>query len=268
MDEELARKIEKLITNITQNFEDRSDYLGDCDASIKAVRQLFDHYHIQWWPPIEQDVSRILNGNDPVYFIKDDEYADSYRSRRKIVVLPPASKGTRHISEVGREAREQIDCGQIQAQIFGISLHSYGSGDACYAELQEFYASSEWQRKAEVTHYLGNHKCAACQRTDIVLGVFHEKPIISAYHDKFWKNFSDDNLRLVCEDCYGKFHSTTVHDHKRFYTQTDTMERIEDNHALTLLKKAHDTVKLCPHCYGYQPGWDDMYAKWKPDIDA
>lgn len=153
---------------------------------------------------------------------------------------------------------------RIQIETLGVPLWGYYWGFACRAEMQEFYASEEWQCKAKVTRYLWHNRCRVCQRFNVELHAHHESPIMSAYHHNARYNFLDDNLWALCKECHKEFHDKTVRGFGRYYRFTDAAEVQVEKDILRLLQIAHDEVKLCPHCYGYQPGWYERYAQWRP----
>ncbi len=156
----------------------------------------------------------------------------------------------------------------MQKETLGVTLADYAFGFACPAEMQEFYSSEEWKRKAKVTRYLWDYKCTSCQRTGVLLHAHHETPIISAYTFEFDVVFSDGRLRTLCEDCHKKFHSRTVRGFGRHYVFMDAEEVKQEKQDLRLLRAAHDRLKICPHCYGYKPNWQRLYSFWGVEFPA
>lgn len=267
---EQLRDILRIAELASDNFYGSGEDLEHCE-SVEDVQTAFVSLGIRWAPIVAHDVQLALNGYKPVYFVSSFEYAKTYRKEQGIYVLDGIvghhrkSRGMT-TKEIGDELRITFDIREKQYEALGVTLDEYAAGFACFAEMQTFYKSDAWQRKAKVTRYLWENKCTACNATNVPLHAHHETPIVSAYHEHCWVNFDDNKLRTLCEECHRKFHSKFVRSGGyAYYMPSDPGDVQQEKRYFTKLKKAHDMVKLCPHCYGYKPGWDSAYEMWLPE---
>lgn len=262
MEYELVQEVLNVAANITEGETEHMRYDLDWCDSLQGVKRVFTDNGIRWVDIVEDEVARVLQGAPPIYFVPSSEYAEHYRFRRGIRLQALPSRGLRHVKEIGRDVNAHLEALKVQKETLGVTLADYAFGFACPAEMQEFYNSEEWKRKAKVTRYLRDYKCTSCQRTGVLLHAHHETPIISAYTFEFDVVFSDGRLRTLCEDCHRKFHSRTVRGFGRHYVFTDAEEVKQEKQDLRLLRAAHDRLKICPHCYGYRPDWQQQYTLW------
>lgn len=251
-----------LASNIIDNEVEHMRYgLDDC-YSLEDVRSVFERNGIRWVDIVEEDVCRVLNGLDPIYFVQPYNYVNSYRRRNHIHIAGHKEPGMRHISEITKDFDLHFTALAAQRQTFGTTLTDYAYGFACPAEAKKFYESEEWKRMDKVIRYYYDYRCTSCQRNRVLLHVHHETPIISAYAHHFQVNFSEGKLRPLCEDCHRDFHSKTVRGYGNFFIFTDQSEVMQEKRDLRLLNIAHDKLKICPHCFGYRPGWQQLYRLW------
>lgn len=266
MEDKIVQRILNLAEIITESDTRRMfAAIRQCNT-VDDIRYVFRCNNIRWADIVEEDATRLISGTEPLYFVSADAYVERYRRRRGIFHVDLRGQGAENVSSAVKRIRDQLNALKIQGETLDVTLCSYSQGFACLAEMQEFYASEEWQCKAKVARYLWNYNCRVCHRTDVKLHAHHESPIISAYHYSFRHNFSDNNLWVLCEDCHREFHAKTVRGAGRYYRFVDTQEVKAEKEYLKLLRTAHDQVKLCPYCYDYQPDWYERYAHWRPEI--
>lgn len=265
MDYDRARKVAYVFSFITEDESHRcyEDMLSIWD--LDGAKEWFLDNSLPWAAILDEDIQRIIEGDDPIYFMSPEEYVDVYRYNNHIF-LGERRGGTMMGWETQDYLKESLECDRLQKERFGVTLWKYSEGHACPAEMQHFYQSDEWQRMAKVVRYLGKNKCNICGKRNVPLHAHHDSPIISAYYENFRWNFSDHKLEALCEGCHHDFHKQRVRSYGHSGFDLATREEIMDEkRENALLKKAHDELKFCPFCFGYKPGWSEMYENW-PNI--
>lgn len=262
MEYELANAVIGVASNIVDNDVEHMRYdIEEC-YTMQDVRNVFERSNIRWVDIVEEEITRVMNGLDPIYFVPPYAYVDSYRRRNHIHLINHSGSGMRHVSEIAQDFDLHFVALESQKKALGVTLSDYAYGFACHAEAETFYASEEWKRMAKVIRYFYDYRCTSCRRNRVLLHVHHETPIISAYASHFHVNFAEGKLRPLCEDCHRDFHSKTVRGYGNFFVFTDEAEIKQEKKDLRLLRKAHDELKICPHCFGYRPGWQQLYRLW------
>jgi hypothetical protein len=185
------------------------------------VREEFERIGMGWSPLLERDVSRVLSGEPPRYFMNHFDWAETYRARRGIFSEGPGSDCAvdddiaEYIFSPGQVAQltlEYIDGLRNEQREYGVSMVFYKHGYACFNEARYFYGTTEWRDRAKAARHSAGYRCEACGIRTSRLHVHHYTPIVSAFSPNFCLNFAAWKLRVLCPKCHRDWHRDAVRD--------------------------------------------------------
>jgi hypothetical protein len=217
--------------------------------SVRDIEAVFSKEGIRWGRLVEHDVTEVLSGRLPQYFLSEQEWVALYRSRRSIPE-PPMEDDVLTTSEQSLEVLEQTQARRRrEISTYGVTTDSSKMGWACAKEQQYFYGTPEWNNRASAARFVAGSRCERCGARDARLCVHHIAPIISAYHHNFDSNFADYSLVVLCEDCHKKLHGSVVRGTASLCFIGATQGEIDEYRAkLRKLDEMHNRLKECPFC--------------------
>jgi hypothetical protein len=230
------------------DFSHLAEDLGDV-TSVRDVKAIFSREGIRWGRLVQHDVTEVLSGRLPQYFLSEQEWVTLYRSRRGIP--EPRLKGDPTLTrDQSFELLEEIQARRRQEiETYGVTSDSFEMGYACRKEQWYFYGTSEWNNRASAARFVAGNQCERCGTRAAKLHVHHTAPIISAYHYNFDTNFADYRLQVLCEGCHRELHSGVVRGDASLCFIAATQGEIAEYKAkLRKLDEMHNRLKECPFC--------------------
>lgn len=227
------------------------EVLRGSEYSFDRVRLLFQGLGVPWGKPVEHDVNRILSDRPPRYFLSADEWASRYRAERGIDEAEPDDEEPDSLLHTPDDLADLLlsELSKIRQDVqkHVVSGFSFRQGYACLHEQQYFYGTQEWQDKAKALRFIAGYQCEQCKARNRPLHVHHVHPIFTMYSWRFYLNFTDWKLQVLCEACHRAFHSRTVRGIMH-YVPASPDEVREEKQTFRKLGRMHDDLDECLFC--------------------
>jgi 5-methylcytosine-specific restriction endonuclease McrA len=221
------------------------------DGEIIAVKGLFQREGIGWSAVIEEDVARVVSGDEPRYFKSHFAWADLYRKHRGIVFSEEEPESIVFTpTEVANAALDLVARRRDEAESHGVSLDFVDHGYACINEARYFYGTQEWKDRASAARFVARYQCEECHARGAGLHVHHLTPIVTIFHWNFDLNFAGWKLKALCPRCHDKYHQQAIRDagSYNFIFPVSQSQRRLYLERLRRQMKVHDKLGRCDFC--------------------
>jgi len=187
---------------------------------------------------LREDVERACSGEEPLYFLDHDRFAEIYRKRFGISQphLDRFEGWLPNLSETEKKSAFPLPW-------------KYA---ACYVERKHFYESEEWQRCAKLIRVLDQLQCRDCGCSGSSTGrlhVHHDEVLYTVFSGRFSYNFDTCRLRTLCGGCHRKLHSRSIRKYTCFVGTRSKSEKRADAALQAHEKQCHNNFPVCFYCH-------------------